>query len=299
MTQVSAKMTQHPSTPSGLAVAIAVHCSGGTAAQWNDLKGALRANWIVATPELYNCGHRGAWDGLGPFTLDREADLVVALIDQESQPVHLVGHSFGGSVALQAALRRSEKVASLTLFEPTAFQLLPNAGHEGRAAHAEIGEMALEVEEKVSAGDYHAAAERFVTYWNGEGTWERLSMETRRGLAAWAIKAPLDFRAIFTCPTGAGDLARLTMPSLVISGAKSPLPARLAAQLVADFLPESQRACVTAAGHMGPVTHREEVTRLFTRFLEDQEARRQRATRRRGKQRGEAARTGGRRKSAA
>jgi pimeloyl-ACP methyl ester carboxylesterase len=294
-------MSQHPSTPKGLAVAIAVHCSGGTAAQWNSLKGALRANWILATPELYNCGRRGAWDGLGPFSLDREADLAVALIDQESQPVHLVGHSFGGSVALQAALRRPEKVASLTLYEPTAFQLLRHAGHEGRAAHAEIGEMALDVETLVAAGDYHGAAERFVDYWNGKGAWERLSMETRRGIAAWAIKAPLDFRAIFTCPTGADDLARLTMPSLVISGGKTPLPTRMTSQVVAEMLPNCQDAVIAEAGHMGPVTHRDEVTNLFTRFLEDQEARRQRAstTRRARSTKTRSTKTGGRQNKAA
>src|SRR6266516_1098475 len=42
-------------------------------------------------------------------------------------PVHLIGHSYGGGVALRVAVERSNRIASLTLYEPTAFQGSPGA----------------------------------------------------------------------------------------------------------------------------------------------------------------------------
>jgi pimeloyl-ACP methyl ester carboxylesterase len=258
----------------GLSVGLAVHCSGGRAAHWSSLKSALTANWVLLTPELYNCGARGAWDGYGPYSLDREADLIVALLDQESQPVHLVGHSFGGSVALQAALRRKEKVASLTLYEPTVFQLLAHGGHEGRSAHAEIGEFAWAFEGRIAEGDYHGGAEIFVDYWNGSGAWKRLPLETRRSLALWASKGPLDFRAIFSCKTGPEELAGLPMETLVIQGGRSPKPAQVASKLLTRFLPHGRLHRVVKAGHMGPLSHGEEVARTMAQQMQRQEVKR-------------------------
>jgi len=271
--EIASKHRPTPVKP-GLAVGMAVHCSGGRAANLSPLKAALDANWILLTPELYNCGARGSWDGFGPYSLEREADLIVALLDQETQPVHLVGHSYGGSVALQAALRRKEKVASLTLYEPTAFQLLAQGGPEGRAAHAEIGEFAWAFESRIAEGDYHGGAELFVDYWNGAGAWARLPLETRRSLAVWASKGPLDFRAIFNCKTGPGELAELAIDTLVIQGGRSPRPARAAAELLARFLPQGRLRRLPQAGHMGVLSHADEVAALVSRRMRSQEAKR-------------------------
>lgn len=43
-------------------------------------------------------------------------------------PVHLVGYSFGGSVALKAAELLGSRVGSLVLLEPNPFYLLQQAG---------------------------------------------------------------------------------------------------------------------------------------------------------------------------
>jgi pimeloyl-ACP methyl ester carboxylesterase len=52
-----------------------------------------------------------------------DADDVAALL---TEPTHLVGHSYGGVVALLAAARRPEMVRSLTVNEPPAFGVCPD-----------------------------------------------------------------------------------------------------------------------------------------------------------------------------
>jgi lipase len=47
-------------------------------------------------------------------------------------PVHLIGHSFGATVALRLAIEAPERVASLTLIEPVLFAAAPD-GPEKRA----------------------------------------------------------------------------------------------------------------------------------------------------------------------
>src|SRR5690348_13175582 len=104
---------------------IALHCSGADGNQWRSLKEALGAGYIVHGPEHFGCERTGRWPGERAFAIGDEADRTLALIDASEHPVHLAGHSYGGGVALHAALQRPDRIASLSLYEPTAFHLLP------------------------------------------------------------------------------------------------------------------------------------------------------------------------------
>jgi len=45
--------------------------------------------------------------------------------------VHLVGHCYGGVLALHVALARLDRIASMALYKPSAFQLLKQMGAPG------------------------------------------------------------------------------------------------------------------------------------------------------------------------
>lgn len=65
---------------------------------------------------------------------DEHAELVAAVLHRAD---HLVGHSYGGVVALLAAARAPEQVASLTVLEPPATRVA--AGHPAADRFAEVG----------------------------------------------------------------------------------------------------------------------------------------------------------------
>ena len=113
------------------------------------------------------------------FTLADEAARTIELIDRSERKVHLVGHSYGGGVALHAALARPARVASLTLYEPSAFHLLKAMGERGAAAFAEISAVARATERGVATGDFRRGAIAFVDYWSGTGAWERCARRCR------------------------------------------------------------------------------------------------------------------------
>ena len=166
-------------------VVIALHCSGGSGRQWRHLTEALGGGFDVIAPDLFGCGTRGHWSGEGPFRLTDEAALIVDIIDNCEGPVHLVGHSYGGGVALRAAVERSTRIASLSLYEPTAFHMLKAIGPDGHDHLAEIRGVAGNVASAVVNGNYRAAARRFVDYWNGQGAWNDLRPEHQAELVRY------------------------------------------------------------------------------------------------------------------
>lgn len=264
----------NPSRPS-CGTAIALHCSGSSGGQWRGLAEAGRGRFELVTPDLYGCGHAADWTGEGAFALADEALGTIAAIDRASGPVHLVGHSYGGAVALHAALRRSDRVASIAVYEPTVFHLLPWLGENGAAAHAEIKGVAAAVAEGVLSGDYRGAAGRFIDYWGGDGAWDALKPELQAEIARWIIKAPLDFRALFNDPTPIVAYAGMRCPVLVLRGAHAPDSTRLVATLLGDIAPLGRSEVIGGAGHMGPLTHAAEVNRRIVEHIEHAQRTRQ------------------------
>jgi len=265
---------QHPSPATAdHSSVIALHCSGAGAWQWRQLGDALGSRHALVAPEHYGCDSAGPWSGEHAFTLADEAATTIEIIDCSGCKVHLVGHSYGGAVALRAAVERPNRIASLTLYEPSAFHLLKAMGARGAAAFAEILAIAAKTAEGVIAGDYRGAATSFVDYWSGRGAWAALRPSVRAALTRWAPKAPLDFRAAIGEPTPASAYAGLRFPALIVRGEHAPAPTRLIAETLPTLMPDARLAVIPGAGHMGPLTHAPEVNGAIARHIAESEAR--------------------------
>jgi pimeloyl-ACP methyl ester carboxylesterase len=251
---------------------IALHCSGSGAGQWRQLGQMLGADYKLFTPEHYGSDHTGPWTGEHTFTLADEAVRTIALIDGADRKVHLVGHSYGGGVALHAALLRPCRIASLTLYEPSAFHLLKEIGAHGAEALAEITSIARETGNSIITGDYRGAAASFVDYWSGKDAWSALHPELQRALTRWAPKAPLDFAALIEASTQADAYARLHFPARIVRGEHAPTPSRLIAETLATLLPNARLTVIPGAGHMGPLTHTAEVNAVIIQHIAGVEA---------------------------
>lgn len=239
----------------GRGLVIALHCSGADAREWRPLAEALGADFDLLTPEHYGCEKAGAWPGERAFTLADEAERTIALIDSERRAVHLVGHSYGGAVALKVALARPERVASLSLYEPSSFHLLWSAGDAGAEALGEIRAVARYTGDLIASGDCRGAAAAFVDYWGGRGTWDALRPAVQLALLRWVPKASLDFAALFAEMAPISAFARLAMPTLILRGERALLPSRLIAEMLSRTMPAARLTVIDQAGHMGPVTH--------------------------------------------
>ena len=252
---------------------IALHCSGGTGGQWRRLAQTLGTGFDVIAPDLIGCGEAPSWSGMHAFSLTDEARSIVALIDDLDAPVHLVGHSYGGGIALHVAKERPNAVASMALYEPSAFHLLRQLGGAGAQAYVEITGVARLVCRGVVTGDYRGGIARFVDYWNGPGAWSAMPVGLQNALIRWAPMAPLDFTALIDEPTLAADYHLLDFPVLVLRGEHAPSPTRVIAEQLPNLLPNCRTAVIEGAGHMGPITHAAKVSSLIVRHIAAIEAR--------------------------
>ena len=260
-----------------VAPVVALHCSGAGAGLWRRLAEVLGASRALIAPEHFGCESVGPWTGMHAFTLADEAARTIALIDRADGDIHLVGHSYGGGVALHVALARPERIASLALYEPSAFHLLRQLGAAGQAPFDEISAVVRDTSKDVLEGDFRRAAARFVDYWGGPGSWNGLRPSAQDAITRWMPKAPLDFNALIAERTPVGAYTALRVPTLLLRGAHAPRPTRIIAEALATLIPGAELSIVAGAGHMGPLTHAAEVNSRLLRHIDTTEPLRVRA----------------------
>jgi pimeloyl-ACP methyl ester carboxylesterase len=171
------------------------------------------------------------------------------------------------------ALARPDRIASMALYEPSAFHLLARMGAAAAASRAEIGNLVQRVNEGILTGNIRATAAHFVDYWNGAGAWAKLRPSVQAALMRWAPKAPLDFHALINEPEPVSHYQNLRFPVLLLCGENARLPSRAISEHLADVLPDSRLVTVAGAGHMGPLTHATEVSALIVRHMASEPAR--------------------------
>jgi len=247
---------------------VLLHCSGSSGAQWRALAARLEGRYRVIAPDLIGYGAAAPWPGRAEFCLAQEAAVIRSLIGQLDEPVHLAGHSYGGAVALHIARTRPERLRSLTLIEPSAFHLLRGGDEFDHAALREISDVAAYAKTMLASGDYRRAFGRFVDYWSGPGSWSAMPQEKRDAFAPQLAKVALDFHALLNEPADIEHVKEIALPTLLLQGAGTTLPSRRVCKRLRDALPAVQFRVVQGAGHMLPLTHRDEVNALIAAHLE-------------------------------
>jgi lipase len=113
--RVTADLHVHRFGPSGPVQMLAIHGLTGHGQRWQKLAGSL-PEITVAAPDLLGHG-RSSW--AAPWSIDANISALATLLDDEAQaPVLVVGHSFGGAVAMHLAAARPDQVAGLLLLDP-------------------------------------------------------------------------------------------------------------------------------------------------------------------------------------
>src|SRR5262245_47163116 len=134
---------------------------------------------------------------------------------------------------------------------------------EDERALRQISEIATTIASAVNCGEYVGAMRRFVDYWGGDGSWDGLPNPQRIALATRINKVTLDFWATLNDPTRLDDLADLAVPTLIVSGGRSPFPTRRICFHLARTMPDAKLRMIDEAGHMLPSSHFKEIAPLI------------------------------------
>jgi pimeloyl-ACP methyl ester carboxylesterase len=244
--------------------ALLVHSGGFTSRQWRRLSDLLAPNYRVLAPDLLGYGASEPWPDGKPFHYRQDLAFLESLIAADGEPVHVIGHSYGGFLALQLALARPELVRSIAAYDPVAFGILDRVDDAG-ALRALEG-IRRDWQPDASGAD-EAWLAGFVDWWNGDGAWTRLAEETRMAFRAMGWKVFQEVMSLTADKTDRATYATITAPTLLMGGRSSPLTEQRVVEKLGATLPHATVQFFEGAGHMGPISHAALVNAAIARSL--------------------------------
>jgi pimeloyl-ACP methyl ester carboxylesterase len=211
-------------------------------------------------------------------------DLVTLLRKLDAAPAHLVGNSWGGFISLLTAIRHPDAVRSLVLCEPPVLPLFvsnePKPGEilrlalRGPANAFRIVRFGIGVIQPAAKayrdGDFDRANRAFGIGVLGKDGLEALPadrwmMVSENSAAAAAQLIGAGFPSLTE-----DEVKRVTAPSLLLAGERSPAVLRLTfTNALHRLLPNAQRAIIPAASHMMHEDNPAAFNATVIRFLQD------------------------------
>lgn len=245
---------------------VLVHGSAGGLDSWDPIVPLLADRfelWVYARrgyPPSDGCRHPKTY-------ADDVADLR-SVIAAAGGSAHVVGASYGATVALHAARAGGGEIRSLALFEPPLF-----------AAGAALAPVLGEYRDLVAAGDITAAGRLFAERVArvpapllaapaaADATPKSTAQEA--AAAAEAVGCLHDLEAIAADPADVHRWAPIGVPVLLMQGSETWAPMSSTMDALADALPKATRVVLSGQSHFATHTAPELFAAALREFLPD------------------------------
>jgi 3-oxoadipate enol-lactonase len=238
---------------------ILLHAGVADHRMWGPQLGAFAKHFDVIAPDMRGFGR----SELPPLHWSPVAD-VLGLIDHlQLKPVHLIGCSIGGGVAIDFALEHGERISKLVTVGP---------GVGGTQFGARYPELFAEAEAAEKAGDHRAVVEADARLWlDGprrrpgyvKDPIRKLFFEMDGNFDSDFESAPIDHIE----PPAAERLHEITAATLVVVGDEDAPPVFDAVELLMEKIPHARKAVIHDAAHLPNLEHPEEFNRIVLEFL--------------------------------
>ena len=222
------------------------------------------AAWLPVLADRYRLvrfdmrGHGGStYASDAPLSLDILAEDVFAVADAVgAQRFHLVGESIGGTIALLAALRRAERIATLTV---------SNGAHVGGTIQSTQDWQQVIDSRGMADWSAQMMPKRFFEGGVPEAMWKWYEREQASADPHFVLRGLRLLVGADLTP----QLGKLRMPVLLLHGDSSPF---IAPAVLADLkskLPDARLQVFAHARHGLPFSHAMECAQTLRRFLEE------------------------------
>jgi non-heme chloroperoxidase len=242
-----------------------IHGSVSDYREWSKQITALSQHYrVIAYSRRYH------WPNLPPgpdadTSLERQVDDLLKIIKATGiSPAHIVGHSYGGAVALSLALRYPELVQSLVLAEPAVSGVISKMP-ENDTALKEAQTIRARMKEVFATGNAELIIKTYAAH-VAPGDFESATPEERKMLLENVSAFQLDYnsqRPPFTC----GDAQKITVPVLVLSGDQSPMGLQRIAETTALCIKGAKFVKIPQATHWMQLDRAQEFNDEVLAFL--------------------------------
>lgn len=205
---------------------------------------------------------RGASGDAEPYELRREAEDVAAVVDAIGGPVHVLGHSYGGLSAIEAALLTTN-IDRLVLYE----------GVPLRGSDAYDPGIIDRLEEMLAAGDVEGM---LIAFYRDVVMMAPEDIELLRGQdEAWQVRLrnaatlPRELRWESGYVFAPDRFRGMRSPTLFLVGGDSPSREFANAEGVADALPNAEVVVLPGQEHTAMYSAPDELVAALLRFLAD------------------------------
>jgi pimeloyl-ACP methyl ester carboxylesterase len=216
-----------------------IHGAGNYSERWNPVLPLLEQEFSIYALDRRGRGESGDADS---YSLEREFEDVVAVVDSIGTPADVLGHSLGGICAIEAALRTGN-MRKLILYEPP----IP--------VHAPlISEETLDrLDALLKARDLESVlitVMREVIRVPGSDIDSLRKSPTWKGRVAIAHTLPREFRAANAYRLGSERFRSLSTPTLLMLGGNSPPMFKEAIEALRSALPQSRTVILAGQQHI-------------------------------------------------
>ncbi|GIG89991.1 alpha/beta fold hydrolase [Plantactinospora endophytica] len=231
---------------------VLVHGSGGGLRSWAAVAGRLAAEYELWMPARRGYGPSDVPSGVKSFK-DETADLLAvieAARGSSGRPVHLVGGSYGATLALHTAAAEPGGLRSLALFEPPLFaagpETVPLLDRYRAAFVRDDAEAMAAVLNEVT----RVPAEVVAAFAAAAGDRKPDPAEARRSAIGWLH----DLEALADDGTDPARWSAISLPTLLMQGAETwePMPSTMNA--LAAALPRARRISWPGQSHFVTMT---------------------------------------------
>ena len=241
-----------------------LHCTMGSMAAWRGMIEHIGPKYSWTAFDMPGHGKSDDW------SFDRDfhrtgTEIGKALMGGE--PMDVVGHSFGGSIALRLALEMPELVKSLTLIEPVVLSIIfqddPHYQQKYDQDHRGY-------RDGIDAKDYEKAAREFAVHWGDDVPWDDVPDKYKDMMIDKIIMIEQGEPVVYHDTYGfsqKGRLSAIKCPVLLVQGTTSHDSVGRVNDALERRIEHTERVHIAGAGHMVPLSHPVEMAQVLDKFL--------------------------------
>ena len=242
-------------------------CSTGAA--WRPVMSAWNGQFRCVTTSLLGYGGTAERRSTGDASIAYEAEMLESVIRKAGSRVHLIGHSFGGLLALAVTLRKRVPLASLVIVEAPAAEVLQSCGE---VEHYRAFRQMTEAYFASFEGGNAEAIAVMIDFYGGAGTFASWPPRVRGYAVETTPVNILDWASAFGFPLSPAVLAAIDVPTLVVKGGASHAAMQRANALLGSCINAADLATIDGAAHFMIATHASELAELISAHVHRAEA---------------------------